>query len=307
MPPEPLGTSFTVAISGATGLIGTALASALREKGNTVRRLVRSTQRAMAGDIIWDPARGQLDARDLNGCDAIIHLAGAPIAERWTSEHKREILDSRVRGTSLIARAVAAMNVKPSVVLSGSAIGYYGSRADELLDESSSRGSDFLASVVQQWEDAARPIADAGVRLVTLRTGIVLSSEGGALGKMLLPFRIGAGGRVGDGQQWMSWIALADHVRALDHLLHADTVAGPVNITAMNPVRNADFAETLGRVLNRPAIIPVPVFALELAFGEMAGATVLASQRVAPRRLSESGFAFDYPTLEQALRFELSR
>ena len=298
--------SITVAVSGATGMIGTALIASLRAGGHTVRRLVRSAEGAPAGDIAWDPARDYLDPKTLAGCDAIVHLAGAPIAQRWTSSYKREILDSRVRGTALIARAVSAMDVKPSVVLSGSAIGYYGDRADELLDESSSQGNDFLSSVVRQWEDSAAPIAAARVRLVMLRSGVVLSHHGGALAKLLLPFKLGAGGRIGGGQQWMSWIALHDHVRAMEHLLFAIDVKGPVNLVAPNPATNEEFTATLGRVLSRPALLTVPAFVLELAYGEMARATLLASQRVMPKALTASGFSFDFPLLEKALRSELS-
>jgi uncharacterized protein len=298
--------AMTVAVSGATGMIGTALIARLRTAGHTVRRLVRSAQGAQAGDIAWDPGRDSLDPKALTGCDAIVHLAGAPIAQRWTSSHKREILDSRVRSTSLIARAVLAMDVKPALVLSGSAIGYYGDRAGELLDESSSHGDDFLSSVVQQWEDSAAPIAAAGVRLVLLRSGVVLSHHGGALAKMLLPFKLGAGGRIGGGQQWMSWIALHDHVRAMEHLLFANDVHGPVNLVAPHPATNEDFTVMLAHVLSRPALLTVPAIALELAYGEMARATLLASQRVMPKALIASGFAFDFPMLEQALRSELS-
>ena len=197
------------------------------------------------------------------------------------------------------------MRVKPRVVLSGSAVGYYGDRADEQLDEGSISGSDFLAGIVREWESAAVPIAAAGVRLVLLRTGIVLSPEGGALGKMLLPFRLGIGGPLGGGQQWMSWIALDDHLRAMEHALVTDALHGPANLVAPNPVRNADFAATLGHVLGRPALIPVPRFALELALGEMAEETILASQRVAPRALLASGFQFSHPMLEGALHAEL--
>lgn len=297
----------TVAVSGATGLIGSALVARLRSSGNTVRRLVRSTRDAELGDIVWDTERDSLDPRALAGCDAIVHLAGAPIAQRWTSSHKREILESRVRGTALIARTVAAMADKPAVVLSGSAIGYYGDRGAELLDETSAPGNDFLASVAQQWEAAAAPITAAGVRLVTLRTGIVLAAHGGALAKLLLPFRMGVGGPIGGGQQWMSWISLTDHVLAMEHLLGTATIAGPVNLVAANPVTNETFTQTLGRVLSRPAILPLPAIALELTLGEMAGGTILASQRVIPKALASSGFSFELPTLEQALRHELSQ
>ena len=298
-------TPLTVVITGATGMIGTALVEHLRARGHTVRRMVRSARTPQAGDVVWNPMDATLDERALAGCDAIVHLAGAPIARRWTDSHKREIRESRVRGTSLIAKAVAAMRVKPRVVLSGSAIGYYGDRRDELLDERSTPGSDFLSGIVREWEGAAAPIAAAGVRLVLLRTGIVLSPEGGALGKMLLPFKLGLGGPLGSGKQWMSWISLDDHVRAMEHALVSDALHGPANLAAPNPVQNAEFATVLGHVLGRPALIPVPRFALELAFGEMAEATALASQRVAPRALLASGFEFLHPMLEGALKAEL--
>ena len=296
----------TITISGATGMIGSALVARLREDGHGVRRLVRSARDAQPGDVLWDPATGTLDARALDGSDAIVHLAGAPIARRWSTEHKREIRESRLNGTQLIARAVAAMPVKPRVVLSGSAVGYYGDRGDELLDESSAPGTDFLGTLATEWEGAAAPIADAGVRLVLLRTGIVLSPDGGALEKMLLPFQLGVGGPIGGGRQWMSWISLDDHVGAMEHALFSDTLVGPANLVAPNPVTNAAFATTLGRVLKRPALLPLPGFALEFAYGEMAHATILASQRAVPKALVASGFEFQHPTLEQALRAELS-
>ena len=271
-----------------------------------MRRLVRSARAPHPDDIAWDPMGDVLDARALEGSDAIVHLAGAPIARRWTTARKREIRESRVRGTSLLARAVAAMAVKPRVVLSGSAVGYYGDRGDELLDERSASGDDFLAEVVRAWEAAAAPIAEAGVRLVLLRTGIVLSPAGGALEKLLLPFRLGVGGPIGGGRQWMSWISLDDHLRAMEHALFADALHGPANLVAPNPVTNATLATTLGRVLRRPAVIPVPRFALELMFGEMAKATILGGQRAAPHALVAAGFEFAEPTLEGALRAVLN-
>ncbi|MEP6730575.1 MAG: TIGR01777 family oxidoreductase [bacterium] len=292
----------TVAITGATGMVGSALVARLLERGHKVRRLVRSGRNSQPGDMPWDPDGTQLDARVLAGCDAIVHLAGAPIAQRWTSAHKREIRESRVRGTSLIANAVAAMAVKPMVVLSGSAIGYYGDRGDEQLDEQSDSGTDFLARVSREWEGATAPISNAGVRVVLLRTGIVLSPRGGALGKMLLPFQLGLGGRMGSGRQWMSWISLEDHVRAMEHTLFTAALHGPVNLVGPEPVTNATFAATLGRVLSRPAVLPVPQIALRLAFGEMAESTILASQRVSPRALLASDFRFCHATLEAALR-----
>jgi len=296
----------TITISGATGMIGSALVTRLREGGHGVRRLVRSARDAQPGDVRWDPSSETLDARVLEGSDAIVHLAGAPIARRWTTEHKREIRESRLRGTELIARAVAAMEVKPRVVLSGSAVGYYGDRGDELLDESSAPGNDFLGTLAREWEGAAAPIADAGVRLVLLRTGIVLAPNGGALEKLLLPFKLGLGGPIGGGRQWMSWISLHDHLGAMEHALFTDTLVGPVNLVAPNPVTNATFATTLGRVLERPALLPLPGFALELVYGEMAHATLLAGQRALPKALMASGFEFQHPTLEQALRTVLN-
>jgi uncharacterized protein (TIGR01777 family) len=292
----------TIAVTGATGMIGSALVTRLRERGHTVRRLVRSARELRPDDVAWDATAATLDERVLAGCDAVVHLAGAPIAQRWTSDRKRDIRESRVRGTSSIANAVAAMAVKPRVVLSGSAIGYYGDRGDEALDEQSTAGSDFLSRLGREWEGAAAPIANAGVRLVLLRTGIVLSARGGALAKMLPPFKLGLGGRMGSGRQWMSWISLEDHLRAMEHALFSDALHGPANLVAPNPVTNAQFADTLGKVLSRPAIIPVPRFALELAFGEMAEATILASQRAMPRALLDSRFAFEHATLEVALR-----
>jgi uncharacterized protein (TIGR01777 family) len=304
MPPSSnIGSApATVAISGATGMIGGALVARLRARGHTVRRLVRSLRDAQSGDVQWNPMADTLDEHVLAGCDAIVHLAGAPIAQRWTSDHKRDIRESRVRGTSLIANCVAAMAVKPKVVLSGSAVGYYGDRGDESLDEQSTSGTDFLSRVVREWEGAAAPIANAGVRLVLLRTGIVLSSRGGALARMLPPFKLGLGGPIGNGRQWMSWISLDDHLRAMEHALFSDALHGPANLLSPNPVTSAEFAATLGKVLSRPAVIPVPRFALELMFGEMADATILASQRAMPRVLLESRFVFEHAALEDALR-----
>jgi uncharacterized protein len=293
-----------VAVTGATGLIGTALVSHLRVRGMRVRRLARPG-RAAEDDVAWDPMRGVLAPNALDGVDAVVHLAGEPIAQRWTAARKQAIRESRVRGTELLARTIAEMDRKPRVMLSGSAVGFYGDRGDEPLDENSAAGSDFLAGVVREWEEASRAAADAGVRVVKLRTGVVLSPRGGALEKLLLPFRMGVGGPIGSGRQWMSWISLHDHVRAIEHAMTTETLGGPVNLVAPNPVTNAEFATTLGRVLTRPALVPVPSFALELLYGEMARATILSGQRVLPRALVRSGFVHAHPTLEQALRFEL--
>jgi uncharacterized protein (TIGR01777 family) len=268
-----------------------------------VRRLVRSSPQP--GDVLWDPARGALDASALSGVHAVVHLAGEPVAHRWTAERKRAIRESRVQSTELLARAVAALPQKPRVFLSASAVGYYGDRGDDLLDESAGPGSDFLAGVAREWEGATMPMSDAGVRVVLLRTGIVMSRKGGALAKLLPIFRLGGGGPLGNGRQWMSWIGLDDHVRAMEHALFTESMRGAANLVSPNPVKNAEFATTLGRVLARPALIPVPAFALELLYGEMARATLLAGQRALPKALSAAGFQFENPTLEGALIAEL--
>jgi uncharacterized protein (TIGR01777 family) len=303
--PSASQTPISVAVTGATGLIGSALVERLRSHGHSVRRLVHSPREADDGDVVWNAEGGELPPSALDGVEAIVHLAGSPIARRWTAERKRSIRDSRAIGTDRLARAIAGMAVKPRVLLSGSAVGYYGDRGDELLTETSSNGGDFLAQVVSAWERATEPAADAGVRVVTLRTGVVLARDGGALAKMLLPFRLGLGGPLGQGTQWMSWIALEDHLRAMEHALFTDGLRGPANLVSPNPVRSSYFTTTLGRVLSRPAFIPIPALALELLYGEMARATLLASQRALPNSLVASGFEFAHPTLEGALRSEL--
>jgi uncharacterized protein (TIGR01777 family) len=307
MPTESSSALPFFAITGASGLIGRALVARLRLDGRRVRRLVRSARPDSPDDIVWDPARGVLDPRDLEGADAVIHLAGEPIAQRWTGSRREAIRESRVRGTELLARAIAALDRRPSVLLSGSAIGIYGDRGDEAVDEDSATGTDFLAGVAREWEGATAAAKEAGVRVVLLRSGIVLSPHGGALERLLPPFRLGVGGPIGTGRQYMSWIALDDHLNAMEHALATTGLHGPVNLVSPNPVTNAEFAATLGRVLGRPALVPVPSFALELLYGEMARATILAGQRVLPRALLRAGFTFAHPTLEEALRFELAR
>ena len=304
--PTSASTSF-VAITGASGLIGGALVSRLRSRGRRVRPLVRSARPDAPDAIVWDPMRGVLNPRDLEGAEAVVNLAGEPIAQRWTGSRREAIRDSRVRGTELLVRTIARLERKPSVLLNGSAVGYYGDRGDEAVGEDSESGTDFLAGVAREWEAAAAPATGAGVRVALLRTGIVLSPHGGALERLLPPFRLGVGGPIGTGRQWMSWIALDDHVGAIEHALATTGLHGPVNLVAPNPVTNAEFAATLGRVLGRPALVPVPSFALELLYGEMARATILAGQRVLPRALLRTGFQFAHPTLEEALRFELAR
>jgi uncharacterized protein (TIGR01777 family) len=305
MSPEPFVAPrppITVAVTGATGLIGSALVQRLRARGDTVRRLVRSRSSSHADDVEWDPARGRLDPGALDGVDAVVHLAGEPVAHRWTAARKRAIRESRVQSTALLARTLSTLARPPRVFLSGSAVGYYGDRGDTIVDESSGPGSGFLAAVTVEWEQAAAPVAQHGVRVVLLRTGIVLSPVGGALAKLLPIFRLGGGGPLGNGRQWMSWISLEDQLRAIEHALFSDLLHGPANLVAPNPVTNGDFATTLGRVLARPALLPVPALALELLYGEMARGTLLAGQRALPRALAASGFEFRHPTLEGALR-----
>ncbi|MGA0186068.1 MAG: TIGR01777 family oxidoreductase [Ilumatobacteraceae bacterium] len=297
---------MNIVISGASGLIGTALVARLRSKGHTVTTLVR--REARQGEISWDPARGVLDAAALEGTDAVIHLSGAGIGDkRWTPSYKREILESRTATTSLLARTISSLTHKPSVFLSGSAIGIYGPRNDEQLDESSSHGNGFLVDVCQQWEAAAKPAVDAGVRTVLLRTGIVLTPKGGALKKLLLAFRIGAGGRFGNGKQWQSWITLDDEIGAIEHLLTAN-VSGPVNLTAPSPVTNAEFTTVLAKVLRRPAILPIPSFGPKILLGgELADALLFTGQRVMPKALLASGYEFAHPTLDIGLRALLNK
>ena len=297
-----------IVLSGASGLIGSALGRRLTSEGHRVSALVRRTARA--GEIPWDPESGTLDPADLEGVDAVVHLAGENVGARWTAARKARIRSSRVRGTGLLSTALGRMGARPAVLVSASAIGIYGDRGDTVLNETSSLGDpegDFLASVGREWEAAAEPARAAGIRVVHPRFGIVLSPEGGALQKMLLPFRLGLGGRLGDGGQWMSWISLDDAVGAIIHLLTRETLEGPVNVTAPLPLRNRDFTRILGETLSRPTPFPVPAAALRLAFGQMADGTLLASTRVVPQRLLASGFRFHYPDLDAALRHVLRK
>ena len=299
------GSGARIAITGASGLLGSALAADLARDGSEVIRMRRTTG-VVAPDIVWNPANGSLDPASLEGIDAIVNLAGEPIARRWTADRKRAIVESRVEGTKLLTQTIRSLREPPRVFLSGSAIGIYGNGDDEELDEDSAPGRDFLAQTAIAWERAAEEAQSAHTRVVTLRTGIVLGKGGGALAKLLLPFRLGLGGPVGSGRQWMSWIGLTDWVAATRFLLTADGSSGPVNLVAPNPVPNVIFARTLARVLGRPAVARIPAWAVELGFGEMGRATLLASQRVHPRRLTSAGFEFSTPTLEQALRTELA-
>lgn len=295
-----------VAISGASGLIGTALAESLRGDGHEVLRLVRSA--ADAPDAVaWDPVAGTIDATALESLDGVVHLAGAGIGDkRWTTARRAEILDSRIQGTGLLAQTLAQLAHPPGVFVSGSAIGFYGDRGDEELTEASAHGSGFLANLCVAWEQATQPARDAEIRTVVARTGIVLTKRGGALPKMLPLFRFGVGGPFGSGQQWMSWITLADEVAALRFLL-TSSVAGPVNLTAPAPVTNKQFAKALGRALHRPALLPVPRFGPRLVLGrEMADEVLFASQRLRPRVLQDGGFDFAHPDLDTGLAEVLS-
>jgi uncharacterized protein (TIGR01777 family) len=258
-------------------------------------------------DFHWDLQSGLLDPAALDGTDAVINFAGATIAQRWTREHKQAIITSRVRSTEVLAKTMAAVRSPPKVFLSTSAVGFYGSRGDELLDESSGSGTGFLAGVVQQWERAAVPARDAGVRLVHPRMGLVMHPDGGVLAKLLPVFNLGGGGKIGNGRQWMSWIGMHDAVRALQFLMVTDAVRGVVNVCAPTPVTNAEFSNTLGEVLRRPALATVPEFAVKLMFGEMGEETLLSGQRVVPKCLLGAGFQFDFPELGPALRHELDK
>lgn len=295
-----------IIVSGASGLIGTQLVSKLSQSGHEVVRLVRRSPKA--GEIQWNPKSGTLDASALEGTDAVIHLSGAGIGDkRWTNGYRKEILDSRTATTALLAKTIASLSRKPSVFLSGSAIGIYGARNDEQLTEVSTHGTGFLAEVCEQWEAAAQPAVNAGVRTVYLRTGIVLSPKGGALKKLLPLFKLGVGGKFGNGKQWQSWISIDDEIGAIEYLLTAN-VSGAVNLTAPNPVTNAEFTKVLASVLKRPAIVPVPTFAPKILLGgELADALLFTGQRVIPAALNASGYSFKHTTLESALRSLLSK
>lgn len=297
-----------IAITGSTGLIGTALARSLASS-HRVLRLVRPDSSGTGTDsdtAAWDPAAGTIDRASLEGIDAVVHLAGVGIADsRWTDEQQRRILDSRTTGTSLLSETLAGLDRPPATLLSGSAIGYYGDHGDELIDESTAPGDDFPARVCVAWEAAATPAVDAGIRVAFLRTGIVQSTEGGALAKQLPFFRLGLGGRAGSGRQYLSWITIDDEVRALEHLLTHD-VSGPVNLVAPEPVTNAAYTKALGSALHRPTTI-LPMFGPRLLYGrELADSLLLTSQRCVPAALVGSGFEFEHPEIDGALRAVLS-
>jgi uncharacterized protein len=318
---------LNILVSGATGLIGSALVPFLTTGGHRVVRLARSRgpvqdSRSPGGDAVsndpaafrmedalrWDPAAGVMDEEGLEGFDAVVHLAAENIGEGvWTASRRKRILESRVRGTRLLCEALARRRRRPKVLVSSSAVGIYGDRGEEIVDEASPSGRGFLAEVCREWEAATRPAEEAGIRVVRLRTAVVLTPSGGALAKMLLPFRLGVGGALGSGRQYMSWIAIDDLVSLILHAITRDSVSGPLNASTPNPVTNREFARAMGRVLSRPAIFPVPARALRLLLGEMAQETLLSSARGMPRRAIESGYRFRHPELEGALRHLFGR
>lgn len=299
---------MNVVVSGATGLIGSALVASLQADGHRVTCLVR--RRAQPGEIQWDPELERLLPHQLEGQEAVIHLAGENLGARWTRSRKRRIRESRARGTRLLSETLAQLKSPPRALISASAIGIYGDRGDAVLTEASELGDpahDFLVSVCLEWEAATAPARAAGIRVVLPRFGVVLSPNGGALKKLLLPFRLGLGGPIGTGSQWMSWVALTDVVGAIRHALGSENLAGPVNVTAPEPVTNREFTRALGQAVGRPAILPLPAMALRLVLGEMAQATILSSARVVPERLLGAGYRFEDPGLEDALRSLLHR
>ena len=295
-------------ITGASGLIGTALVPALQRDGHRVLRLVRG-DRGGADTLGWDPAAGRIDATGLEGVDAVVHLAGAGIGDKkWTPERKREIRESRTRGTTVLCDALAGLERKPAVLVSASGVDYYGAHGDEPLTEDSPPGDGFLAEVCVDWEAATAPAEQAGIRVVRLRTGPVLSADGGVLKRMLFPFKAGLGGRIGTGKQWMSWISIVDHVGAILHVLGRDDLSGPVNSTAPNPVTNGEYTKTLGTVVRRPTAIPTPITPLKVLYGmELVHSLLLTGQRVLPKRLLDTGYRFEHAELEPALRALLGK
>ena len=289
-----------ILVSGASGLVCSAIVKAASNAGHAVTPLAR---KRVPGAVLWDPAAGTIDAAALEGFDAVVHLAGESIAAaRWTASQKKKILDSRVQGTRLLATTLARLQRRPTVLVSASAVGFYGDSGDRPLREDSPPGNDFLADVCVQWEQATEPASHAGVRVVHLRSGMVLAKEGGALAKMLTPFKMGVGGKIGSGNQYMSWIDLEDEAGVILHCLSRDSIRGAVNSVGPAPVRNVEFTKTLGRVLSRPTVFPLPAPIARLMFGEMADGLLLSSQRAEPAKLAADGFSFRYKTLESSLQ-----
>src|SRR5690348_2812872 len=300
--------AMRILVTGSSGLIGSALIPTLTSQGHQIVRLVRRPAAPGEGVAVWDPGAGKLDHSALNGTDAVIHLAGESIhALRWTQRRKKRIRSSRVRGTQLLSEALAQLAAPPRVLVSASGVNFYGSSSDEVLTEESPAGSDFLSAVCREWEAATEPARQRGIRVENLRIGMVLSANGGALPAMLPAFKAGMGGKLGSGQQFVSWIAIDDLTRAVSHVLATESLSGPVNAVSPNPVPNLEMTRSLGNVLNRPTLLPLPASGVRAIFGEMGDALLLASLRVAPRRLLDSGFTFRFADFESALRHVLSR
>jgi uncharacterized protein (TIGR01777 family) len=296
-----------ILIGGSHGLVGTALIKSLEAQGHELFRLVRHAPGSKA-EVEWSPDRYSIALARIEGFDAVVNLAGESIAEgRWTDEKKRKIRESRVKGTKLLGDALANLTQPPQTFICASAIGYYGNRGDEILTEASAPGEGFLADVCVEWEKATALATEKGIRVVNARFGVILDTDGGALKKMLPPFRMGVGGKIGNGKQWMSWIALDDVIGGINFALVHDSLRGPINFAAPNPVTNAEFTKTLGKVLSRPTLLPIPAFGVRLAFGEMGEALLLAGQRVAPKALLSAAYQFQYPQLELALRHALQK
>jgi uncharacterized protein (TIGR01777 family) len=298
---------MNILVTGASGLIGQTLIPSLTAGGHGVSRLVRSKPQGGGAEVYWNPAGGDIGRPKLEGFDAVVHLAGEPITGRWNATKKTAIRESRVKSTRLLCETLARLSKRPRVLVAASASGYYGDRGDEVLREESGAGSSFLSQVCQEWEAATKPAAESGMRVVNLRFGFVLSTAGGGLAKMLPAFKMGAGGKIGSGKQYMSWIEIDDLVQIILFATTAGTLRGPVNVVAPHPVTNFEFTKTLGRVLGRPAIFPMPAFAVRLAFGEMGKELLLASARIEPARLLSAGYQFRFPELEGALRHLLGR
>lgn len=298
---------MNILVSGSTGLVGTALITALTAAGHEVVRLVRVKSRTPSKEIIgWDPAASYIDAAGLEGLDAVVHLAGEPIASgRWNADKKRRIRDSRVQGTQMLCEALSHVIRPPATMICASAIGYYGDRGDEVLTESSACGRGFLAEVCRDWEAACDAAREKGIRVVNARFGVILSTKGGALAKMLTPFKMGVAGIIGSGKQYMSCISIDDVVLAIVHALNTAAVVGPLNVVGPTPVTNREFTKTLGKIVGRPTVFPMPAFAARLAFGEMADELLLSSDRVEPKKLLDGGYTFNHRDLQTALRHVL--
>jgi uncharacterized protein len=297
---------MNVLVSGGSGFIGTALVAGLKADGHRVKVLTRRREGALPDAFFWDPPTGKIDRAAFAGADAVINLSGSTIATRWNAEKKREIRESRVRCTTLLAQTIASLSTRPRVFISTSAVGLYGDRGDELITEDATPGTDFLAEVCVAWEGAAAPAAEAGVRVVHPRMGLVLSPVGGVLKQMLTPFRAGIGGPIGSGKQWWSWVVLHDVVGVIRHALVTESLRGSVNVVAPGAVPNAEFSKTLGLVLGRPAAMPVPAMALRLLFGEAADGAILTGVHAVPQALEQTGFRFAHAELEPALRHLLT-